>query len=202
MFVSKAERQERKENVRFLKEVLSVLNRSSTSVIKHDDTYVVNHDGDKRYEITFTNIDTIIRAFDGDMPEDLHVVFKEGANVKAKSWLLKYQLQSETEPTLVEMFASKMKSVKAHIDLTNDFLTILDLPGTKVNVLHETTVMKKYEIGYNQSGKLSRKTIEFDGSVIKIDDTNNFEKYGYMAWKWGFVRRQLDKNIAKAMRQH
>lgn len=201
MFVDKAER---KENIKVLNDVLGVLNHLDTTVSKQDNKYLVFNKGNKKYEVTINDGDTVVRAFNGDVPGALRVIWKEGTRIKAKLWLLKFELDDKIEPTLTEKIANKVQTVKSGIDVTNDVLNVLDLPGTSVSVLNETALMKKYQVSYNIQNNPYTMTLEFVGSMVKYtkksdncDVDKEFDKSGYMSWKWGWVRKVLDKSCAR-----
>lgn len=201
MFVDKAER---KENIKVLKEVLAVLNNMDTTVSKQDNKYLIFNKDSKKYEVTINDGDTVVRAFNGDVPGALRVIWNEGARIKAKLWLLKFELQDELEPKLVEKIANKVKTIKSGIDTTNEVLNVLDLPGTSVSVLNETVLMKKYEVVYNIQNNPYTMTLEYVGSMVNYtkksvncDQDRVFNRSGYMAWKWGWVRRELDKSCVR-----
>lgn len=188
----KATRIERKQDVQVINEVLDVLNHVNTSVVMQDNKYIVSQGNEKKYEITISKIDTVIRAFNGDVPGGMRVVFKEGINVKAKLWLLKFALQEATEPKTFEQFANKVKSVKSDIDLINNMLTILGRDETRVEVLNETAVTKIYKVSWAQACTGS---IVFNGGQVMFWDSVQMQKDGYIGWKLDVLRKELDKKI-------
>ena len=147
MFIDKAER---KQSLKVLKEVLSVLNNVDTTVSKQDNKYLIFNKGTKKYEVTINHSDTLIRGFNGDMPVGAaRVIWKDGVRLKAKLWLLQFELDNKVEPSMVEKIANKTKNLKSGIDATNEVLNVLDLPNVSVSVLNETALMKKYSVSYN-----------------------------------------------------
>lgn len=188
----KATRIERNQDVQVINKVLDVLNHVNTSVVMQDNKYIVSQENEKKYEITISKIDTVIRAFNGDVPGGMRVVFKEGINVKAKLWLLEFALQEATEPKAFEQFANKLKSVKSDIDLINNMLTILDRDETRVEVLNETAVTKIYKVSWAQACTGS---IVFNGTQVMFWDSVQMQKDGYIGWKLGVLRKELDKKI-------
>ena len=98
------------------------------------------------------------------------------------------------------MFAQieeKWTNFKKNIDTTNEILAFLDYPLTSVSVSNETPVMKEYKIEHYVDGIHCARTIKFNGSIVNVDQIYNFDMDGYTAWKWGWVRNSLDKNIKK-----
>lgn len=192
------DKQERKENVAVLQDVLNTLNNVDTVVKVLDDKYIVFHKDEKKYEIRMTKFDTIIRAFDDDMPGALRVIVHEGVNVRAKLFLLKIALADATEGLPFERFADTVKKFKGDIDVTNKILTALDDTATNVRLVHETTVYARYIMDWHQDAHGYRTIIEFNGSVVKVSENGfayTFDATGYMKWKFGLVRRGLDKKI-------
>ena len=93
----------------------------------------------------------------------------------------------------------KVKSVKSDIDLINKVLTVLMYDKTSVVVDHETNVMKRYEVSYNMNNNNYKLIVEYDGSVVKFVENgveSTIEAEGYMGWKMGVLRRDLDKKVA------
>ena len=182
------DKQERKENVAVLQNVLNTLKNVDTVVKVLDDKYIVFHKDDKKYEIQITKFNTIIRAFDDDMPGALRVIEHEGINVRAKLFLLKVALADATERLPFERFANSAKKI----------LTALDDTATNVRLVHETTVYARYIMDWHQDAHGYRTIIEFNGSVVKVSENGfayTFDATGYMKWKFGLVRRGLDKKI-------
>jgi len=95
----------------------------------------------------------------------------------------------------VEDITEKWTKLKNNIGTTNEILTFLEYPTTHVSVLNETPVMKEYKIEHVVDGIYCDRTIKFDGSVVYVDQIWDFDKSGYMAWKWGWIRRELDNHI-------
>ena len=95
-------------------------------------------------------------------------------------------------------FIDKAKQLKQDIDLTNRILTGLDYEDTRVRLVHETVVYKKYMMDWRQDGHGYRTIIEFNGYVGKITENgfvHMFDATGYIKWKLGLVRRGLDNKI-------
>ena len=97
----------------------------------------------------------------------------------------------------------KAKQVKSDIDLINWHLTIIDQPDARVSVVNETPVTKIYSIKFKSCGAECQKSVEFNGSIAKffqsVDIRNyglrSIESSGYLGWKLGVLRRDLDKKI-------
>lgn len=99
----------------------------------------------------------------------------------------------------------KAKQVKSDIDLINWHLTIIDQPDARVSVVNETPVTKIYSIKFKICRAECQKSVEFDGSIANFFQSVNIRKYGlrsiessgYLGWKLGVLRRDLDKKIKK-----
>ena len=222
------ERIERDENIKFLDEIMDVLNRMDTSVEFQNGKYIVINNGDKKFEITITHSDTSVRYFNNGMPGAFRVINKEGLRVKNKLWYLKFKLEDETSTPMSQVIAEKaddiklvmsfkarnfakkvaskgnkvvkkVKTVKNDIDLINKVLTVLMRNDTSVSVEHETNVMKKYEVSYNTDNNNCKLIVEYAGSLVKFTEDgveSTIEAEGYMGWKLGVLRRDLDKKVA------
>lgn len=196
MFVDKAER---KEHVKVLKQILDVLNRINTSVVFQDDKYIISQNGDKKYEVTVTPSNTLVRAFDNGVPGRFRVIEKEGFNVKAKLWSLQFELESATSENISDKIVEKVKSFASDVDYINNWLTILVQPDTCAEVVNETAVTKIYKLTWTYKGVPGRSAhVEFDGTEVRFDfDNKKMLAEGYMAWKLSVLRRDLDKCVAK-----
>ena len=195
----KAKQIERKDDIKAINEVLDVLNCTNTSVTVQDNEYVIKQNNVKKFEVTLGTHDALIRAFEGDKPGKVRCTLGEGINVKAKLWLLKFVLREATEPNAFEQFAEKVKIAKSDIDMINKVLTALMREDTRVYVDHETNVMKKYVVLCNIKNQEYKLIIEYVGFLVKftengIERTVNAE--GYMGWKLGVLRKDLDKKMA------
>ncbi len=91
----------------------------------------------------------------------------------------------------------KVIALKNNIDATNEIFAFLDNNGTRVSVLNETPLMKEYAMEHVVDGIHCARKIKFCGTNVQIDEIWNFEKSGYMSWKWGWVRNALEKQIKK-----
>lgn len=104
---------------------------------------------------------------------------------------------------MINNIVRKAKQVKSDIDLINWHLTIIDQPDACVSVENETPVTKIYSIKFKSCGAECQKSVEFDGSIANffqsVDIRNyglrSIESSGYLGWKLGVLRRDLDKKI-------
>lgn len=104
---------------------------------------------------------------------------------------------------MINNIVRKAKQVKSDIDLINWHLTIIDQPDACVSVENETPVTKIYSIKFKSCGVECQKSVEFDGSIANffqsVDIRNyglrSIESSGYLGWKLGVLRRDLDKKI-------
>lgn len=106
---------------------------------------------------------------------------------------------------MINNIVRKAKQVKSDIDLINWHLTIIDQPDACVSVENETPVTKIYSIKFKSCGAECQKSVEFDGSIANFFQSVDIRNYGlrfiessgYLGWKLGVLRRDLDKKIKK-----
>ena len=189
---------EYKRTIKFLDNVLDVLNRIGTSVELQDGKYIIARNNVKQYEIQILPESTVI-CETGSLP---YVIEKSGARIKNKLWLIKFKLQECTEPKPFEKVTRKVRFLKNDVKSINGIIKSLKREDTRVTVLNETMLMKDYLIDYTVDSGTGYKIpykirLRYSGNVAYFGSNAvcPMDVAGIRGGRLKALRKKLDKRV-------